>query len=87
MKAQEFKDMNMEELEEQLKEKRSQLAKLRFDVSSRQLKNYNQIGETRRDIARILTVRSQMNQEVIENDVKGKEVVTEQTKDDKNNKQ
>ena len=76
MKAQEYKEMTMEELEDYLKEKRTELVTQRFEVGSRQLKNYNKIGQTRREIARILTVMKQKGDE--------SEGVAEKSEDDKN---
>lgn len=60
MKAQEYREMTIDELEDHLKEKRTELVTQRFEVGSRQLKNYNKVGETRREIARILTVIRQL---------------------------
>ncbi|MEA2007181.1 MAG: 50S ribosomal protein L29 [Patescibacteria group bacterium] len=60
MKALEYREMTIDELEDHLKEKRTELVTQRFEVGSRQLKNYNKVGETRREIARILTVMKQM---------------------------
>jgi len=59
MKAQDYREMTIGELEDHLKEKRTELVTQRFEVGSRQLKNYNKVGETRREIARILTVMKQ----------------------------
>ena len=75
MKAQEYKEMTIDELEDHLKEKRTELVTQRFEVGSRQLKNYNKIGQTRGEIARILTVMKQKGDEP--------EGVVEKSEDDK----
>ena len=63
MKAQDYKEMTIDELEDHLKEKRTELVTQRFEVGSRQLKDYNKIGQTKREIARILTVMEQKGDE------------------------
>ncbi len=63
MNAQEYKEMNLEELEAQLKEMRTQIVQQRFDVGSRQLKNYKKLGDTRKEIARIITIMQQKKEE------------------------
>ena len=45
------------ELEEQLKEAKQDLWQARFQLTTRQLKDYSSIPQTRRTIARILTVQ------------------------------
>ena len=45
------------ELEEALREAKQDLWQARFALSTRQLKDYSQIPQTRRTIARILTVQ------------------------------
>ena len=45
------------ELEVALREAKQELWQARFDLSTRQLKSYTKIPQTRRSIARILTVQ------------------------------
>ena len=45
------------ELDEQLKEAKQDLWQARFQLNTRQLKDYSTIPQTRRTIARILTVQ------------------------------
>ena len=45
------------ELDEQLKEAKQDLWQARFQLNTRQLKDYSSIPQTRRTIARILTVQ------------------------------
>jgi large subunit ribosomal protein L29 len=59
MKAQELRKKSKEELEKILKEKREHLQKLKFDLSLGKLKNVKEIGQTKKDIARILTILRQ----------------------------
>lgn len=56
MKAKEMKEKSSEELKKILQEKRSILCQLRFGVKARQVKNHQQLKETKRDVARILTL-------------------------------
>lgn len=55
MKASELRDLNAEQLEEQLRSSREELFNLRFQYATRQLTNTARVKEVRRDIARILT--------------------------------
>ena len=56
MKAHEFRSMSLEELQEQVREARSEIFNLRFRKAAQQLDNPLKIRETRRNLARILTV-------------------------------
>ncbi len=56
MKAQEFRQKKEEELIKLLSEKYEQLRDFRFQASVRKLKNSQSIKQTRKDIARILTI-------------------------------
>ena len=62
MKANELTAMTKDQLEEQVKELKSQLFSLRFQLATGQLQNTMQIGETKRDIARCKTVLRQKEQ-------------------------
>ncbi|MFV2063200.1 MAG: 50S ribosomal protein L29 [Chloroflexota bacterium] len=53
------RDLSEEELGEELESARRHLYDLRFQLATRQLTDYNQISRTRRDIARLLTVRTE----------------------------
>jgi large subunit ribosomal protein L29 len=55
MKAIELKDKTEEELKKLLQEKQARLVKVKFGVSSRQHKNYKEIADVKKDIARIKT--------------------------------
>jgi large subunit ribosomal protein L29 len=51
--------LSEQELVEELESARRHLYDLRFQLATRQLTDYNQISRTRRDIARLLTVRTE----------------------------
>ena len=56
MKASEFRDLSIEELEVKEKELAEALFKLKLQHSTGQLDNTAQLGKTRQDIARIKTI-------------------------------
>lgn len=56
MKAKDIKDKTVQEMTEMLKEERIKLGKLRFELSNKTLKDISQIKKTKKDIARILTL-------------------------------
>jgi large subunit ribosomal protein L29 len=51
------------ELEEQLRQAKQDLWQARFQLTTRQLKDYSSIPQTRRQIARILTVQRERRDE------------------------
>jgi large subunit ribosomal protein L29 len=61
MKAKELRAMTNEELNEKLKELKAELFNLRFQLAINQLDNPNKITETKRDIARVLTILQEKN--------------------------
>ena len=56
MKMKELKDKTQESLKKLLQEKREKLRQLRFELSQDKLKNVSEIKNTKKDIARILTI-------------------------------
>ncbi len=60
MKASELRDMTDEQLEERLKELYVELRDMRFQEAVGQLTHTSRAREVRKDIARILTVRTEM---------------------------
>ena len=56
MKASEFRDLSVEELEVKVKELAEALFNLKFQHATGQLDNTAQLKRTRRDIARVKTV-------------------------------
>lgn len=63
MKANEFTAMSLEQLEEKVKELKSDLFNLRFQLATGQLQNTMQISNVKRDIARAKTVLRQKETE------------------------
>ena len=62
MKANELSSMSVEQLQEKVKELKSQLFGLHFQLATGQLQNTMQIGEVKRDIARCKTILRQKGQ-------------------------
>lgn len=56
MKAQEIRELTTEELESKLKELKTELFNLRFSHATNQLTNPMAINNTKKDIARVLTI-------------------------------
>ena len=63
MKASELKDMTSAELSSKLKELKSELLNLRFQNAINQLDNPHKIEQTKKDIARVMTVLRQKGAE------------------------
>ncbi len=55
MKAQEIRELTSEDLKEKLKEARTELFNLRFQMATSQLDNTARVKLVKKDIARILT--------------------------------
>jgi large subunit ribosomal protein L29 len=53
------RSLSEQELAEELASARRQLYDLRFQLATRQLTDYSQISQTRKDIARLLTVQTE----------------------------
>lgn len=56
MKAKELKELTNDELQQKLKTLKSELFNLRFSHATGQLANPMQINNTKKDIARVLTI-------------------------------
>ena len=61
MKAEELRKMSSEDLNKRLNELKEELFRLRFQLQINQLDNPNKIPETKRNIARVLTVMNEKN--------------------------
>ena len=59
MKAQEFRHMTVDQLDDQLAKLKKEQFNLRFQRASGQLENTSRVREVRRDIARVKTVLQQ----------------------------
>lgn len=55
MKAQEIRELSNDDLQSQLKEGRSELFNLRFQMATSQLDNTDRIRQVKKHIARVLT--------------------------------
>ena len=62
MKASELNAMNKEQLEAKVKELKSELFGLRFQLATGQLQNTMQISQLKRDIARCKTILRQKDE-------------------------
>jgi large subunit ribosomal protein L29 len=60
MKAEELRKKSKSDLEKILKEKKERLRNLRFGLVSGKIKNTREIRETKKDIARILTIEAEL---------------------------
>ena len=56
MKMREIREKSENELRKDLTGLRNKVAKLRFDISAKQVKNHREVRKTKQDIARILTI-------------------------------
>ena len=61
MKAAELKTLTVEQLNEKLKELKTELFNLRFQHAVNQLENPHKMTEVKRDIARVMTVLNEKN--------------------------
>jgi len=63
MKAAEIRDMKIEDIQEELDNARESLMRLRFQLTTGELTDFNQIRSTRRNIARLITIMKQLADE------------------------
>lgn len=63
MKAKEFRDMTSQEIKNAIKENRGKLLKIRFDISSRQIKNHREARSLKKDIARAMAILAEKTKE------------------------
>ena len=63
MKASEIRALSVEELNNKLKELKSELFNLRFQHAINQLDNPHKMTEVKHDIARVMTVLQEMKKE------------------------
>jgi len=63
VKARELRELSREELEQKVRDWKRKLLNLRFQLASGQLQNTAEIGKTKRDIARALTVLRERERE------------------------
>ena len=63
MKAVEIRELTVEELEQKESELKRKLLNLRFQKVTGKLDNIAELAKTRKDIARVLTIKSEKMQE------------------------
>ena len=63
MKIKELRELGDNELAKLLEEKKAKAVSLRFDISSKQLKNNREYRNIKKDIARMLTLLEEINRE------------------------
>ncbi|MEE8195058.1 MAG: 50S ribosomal protein L29 [Candidatus Bipolaricaulota bacterium] len=63
MKAIEIRELTVEELEQKESELKRKLLNLRFQKVTGELDNIAELAKTRKDIARVLTIKSEKMQE------------------------
>lgn len=63
MKAIEIRELTVEELEQKESELKRKLLNLRFQKVTGELDNVAELAKTRKDIARVLTIKSEKMQE------------------------
>ena len=61
MKTKDLHQKTEKELNELLIDNRYKLGKLKFDLSSKKIKNVREIRDLRRDVAKILTILNEKN--------------------------
>ncbi len=73
-KASELRGLTVEELQQQLEDRREDLFQLRIQNATHQLENYAQLSTNRREVARIMTV---LTEKVRADDDAGEDTETE----------
>jgi len=63
MFANEVRELSLEEIEQKLQDAYQELFNLRFQLSSKQLKDYTRVKVVKRNVARLKTVARQKTQE------------------------
>lgn len=59
MKAKEWREKSAGEIEKALSELTDKARKLRFDLATREEKNHSEYGKVKKDIARLLTLKTE----------------------------
>ncbi len=66
MKAAEIRGMSIEEIEEEILDAREELMRLRFQLATGELTDHTRISQTRRRVARLLTIHHERRREAAE---------------------
>ena len=84
MKIKELKIKSEKELQQTLKEEREHLRELKFDLASKKLKKVRELRESKKLIARVLTLMNEKRGEVV--NVVDENIQTSEKKGEVNNK-
>jgi large subunit ribosomal protein L29 len=63
LEIKDIREKSQKELERNLSELRNKLARIRFDISAKQVKNHREIRKIKKSIARILTHLRQVSKQ------------------------
>jgi large subunit ribosomal protein L29 len=63
MDAAEIREMSIEDIQEELEDARESLMRLRFQLTTGELTDHTQIRQTRRNIARLITILKERSEE------------------------
>ena len=66
MKTEELRKKDKKELEKSVQDLKKKLSDIRFKKSSNKLRNVNEISNTKKEIARILTIIKENNNQALE---------------------
>ncbi|MEO6695259.1 MAG: 50S ribosomal protein L29 [Ignavibacteria bacterium] len=72
MKIQQVREMKVDDLKASLKDNYEALENLRFQHATNQLENYKSVSNTKKDIAKILTIMKEKDLKINENLTKKK---------------
>ena len=61
MKYADLKNKDEKELQQMLKDLQVKLGKFKFELANKSLKDYSQVGKTKRDIAQVMTAINAVN--------------------------
>jgi large subunit ribosomal protein L29 len=65
MKPSEIRNLSNDEIQETLHNKTEELFNLRFQLSTNQLENTSRLKQTKKDIARLQTIRKEKEMELV----------------------
>ena len=60
LKAKDLRSLSIDELEEKVETLHKELFQLRLDAKLSKLENFMKLGQTRRDLARVLTIKREL---------------------------
>ncbi|MEO8211367.1 MAG: 50S ribosomal protein L29 [bacterium] len=75
MKAQQIREMSVEDLKVSLNDNHEAYQNFRFQHATGQLENYKSLSNTKKDIARIKTILKEKELKINENVIKNKKII------------